>query len=358
MRVDKVRVTAKPGPKGQRRKTLIFLGLGIAVFALVILGVMAMKHQQGQPKLKIAGYEINEEAYNWAMYKARNEVLSAHSAAGISPVEWDVRTELGLPQEMVADRAVEILKEFYAVGILAVDRGYLQDASFEALQEERQAVNESNREAIDAGSIVTGLKNYTVERYIDYRTANLRRQFCYDETNPEMAVTEQELRQRYEQDKDRFYAVPDSFILRWIEIPDQPELEAQVDRLRLDAVDAGSLEEALDNYPELASYLREESFEGQHYATYEREYSLLLSYAGELNTGELSPVFCENGCIWLVECVERKEGGYVDLDSVAAVVLDSVREERYDALVAQLAGQISAEYDAEALYRYTARLLG
>lgn len=358
MHVDKVRITTNPGRKRQGRNTLVAVGLGMAVLVLALLGGMALKHRQAQPRLKIAGYEISEEAYNWAMYKARNEVLSLHSTAGISPVEWDVQTELGLPLEMVADRAVEILKEFHAVGILAVERGYLKDASFAALQEERQALNDSNREAIDAGGIVTGLTTYTLERYIDYRAASLRRQFCYDESNPEMAVTKEELRQRYEQDKDKFYAVPDSFSLSWLEIQDRPELEPQVEQLRLDAVEAGSLAEALENYPQLAPYYREESFDGREYATYEREYSLLLAYADELDTGEVSQVICRDGWIWLVECVERRENGYVDFDSVAAVVRGTVREERYDALVARLAGQLEAEYDAEALYRYTARQLG
>lgn len=337
---------------------MVAVGLGMAVLVLALLGGMALKHRQAQPRLKIAGYEISEEAYNWAMYKARNEVLSLHSAAGISPVEWDVRTELGLPLEMVADRAVEILKEFHAVGILAVERGYLKDASFAALQEERQALNDRNREAIDAGGIVTGLTNYTLERFIDYRTAGLRRQFCNDESNPEMAVTEQELRQRYEQDKDKFFALPDSFVLRWIEIRDRTELEPEVEQLRLDAVETGSLAEALENYPQLAPYFREESFDGRQYATYEREYSLLLSYAEELNTGEFSRVICREGWIWLVECLERRENGYENFDSVAAVVRKTVQEERYDALVAQLAAQLEAEYDADGLYSYNARMLG
>lgn len=357
MNIEKAPATSNRRRKGQGRKSAIPVWL-CAVALLSVLAWMIPKQRQTQPKLNIAGYEIREEAYNWAMYKARNEVLSLHSAAGISPVVWDVRTELGLPQEMVADRAVEILKEFYAVGVLAMERGYLRDASFEALQEECQAVNESNREDIDAGSIVTGLKHYTLERYIDYRNAGLRLQFCHDETNPENVVTEQELRLRYEQDKDKFYGLPDSFVLHWIEIWDRPELEPQVEQLRQGAVEAGSLIQALETDSQLKSYFCDVSFDGRQYATYEREYSLLLSYAGELNTGEISQVICENGCIWLVECVERKENGYEDLDSVASVVLAAIREERYDALVTQLAGQINAEYDTEALYRYTARQLG
>lgn len=357
MHENKARITAARGRKRSGRKTVIALGLAAAVLVLALLGGMALKHRRAQPPLKIAGYEIGEEEYNWAMYRARNEVLALHSAAGISPIEWDVRTELGLPLEMVAERTVEILKEFYAINTLAVERGYLQDASFAALEEARQALNKNNQEAIAAGEIVTGLTNYTLERYIDYRTAGLRRQFCYDESNPEMAVTEQELRLRYEQDKDIFYALPDSFILSWIEIRHRPELETQAEQLRLDAAEAGSLAEVMARYPELAACHREESFEGRDYGTYEREYSLLLAYADELDAGEISQVICRDGWIWLLECVQRRENGYVDFDSVAAVVRGTVREERYDALVAQLAGQIDAEYDAEALYRYTARQL-
>lgn len=357
MNIEKAPGSANRRRKGQGGKTAILMGLCV-VALLSILAWMIPMRRQTQPELKIADYKISEEAYRWAMYKARNEVLSWHSAADISPVVWDVRTELGLPQEMVADRAVEILKEFYAVGILAMDRGYLQDASFEALEEDRQALNQSNRENIASGGIVTGLTSYTLEQYIDYRNAGLRLQFCHDETNPENVVAEQELRLRYEQDKDKFYALPDSFVLHWIEIWDRPELEPQVEKLRQGAVEAGSLIQALETDSQLRSYFRDVSFDGRQYATYEREYSLLLSYAGELNSGEISQVICENGCIWLIECVERKANGYEDLDSVASVVLAAIRDERYDALLAHLAGQINAEYDTGALYRYTARQLG
>lgn len=344
--------------KGPGRGAVISLSIGAAVLLFSLLGIWGISRGPERLRLKVAGDEIGEEAYSWAMYKARNEILSMHSAAGISPVEWDVRTELGLPSEMVSDRAVEILKEFYAVGTLAVERGYLEDAGFDALEQARQALNKSKQEAVASGGIVTGLTSYSMERYIDYRNESLRRQFCDDEANPEMVITEQELTERYEQDKDRFYALPDSFRLSWIQVQNQPQLEEQLGQLRVDAVESGSLTKALEQYPQLAVFHREEYFDGGNYAAYEREYSFLLACADELQRGEFSRVICQDGQIWLIACVERKENGYADFGSVAAVVKGNIRKERYDALVTSLAGQISAEYDAGALYSYTAGRLG
>ena len=70
------------------------------------------------------------------MYQARNEVLSDHAAAGISLTDWSRETALGAPCKLVTERATQILAEYYAVSTLAVERGYLADASLSALERE------------------------------------------------------------------------------------------------------------------------------------------------------------------------------------------------------------------------------
>lgn len=347
----------KPKPAPRKRR---FIGLICA--AVLVAAVVAAFALTGSgntfPKLTIDGHQVTQTEYNWAMYEARNDVLSQHSAAGISIVHWDEETALGLPSEMTAQQAVEILKEFYAVTTLAVERGYLTDASFAAMETEREEQNQQRAAAITAGEIVTGLTNFDLDQYISYRISGLQRQFCYDDTNPEMEVTDADIALRYEQDKDSYYAVADSYQLRWIEIYDHPELEEQVYQLYQTALESGSLSEAVEQYPDLAEYYQEEYFQGENYGSYERVYSYLLAYAEKLEAGEMTEVIGEEGSYLLMECVEHTEGGWTALESVATVVEQTIRAERYDELIAQRAEQMQAEYDVQALARYTAGQLG
>ena len=113
----------KPRSAGKKAATLLAL---LALSALTV-GLTA---RSSFPRLEVCGFRVTEEEYLRAMYRARNEVLSDHAAAGISLTDWSAETALGDPRRLTMDRALELLREYYAVSTLAVERGYLTDASF------------------------------------------------------------------------------------------------------------------------------------------------------------------------------------------------------------------------------------
>ena len=115
------------------------------------------------PKLEVSGFPVSREEYVRAMYQARNEVLSDHAAAGISLTDWSRETALGDPCVLVAERATQILTEYYAVSTLAVERGYLADASLAAMERELEEMNTQRQEAVDSGAIVTGMLQFSLE---------------------------------------------------------------------------------------------------------------------------------------------------------------------------------------------------
>lgn len=366
MSANKKRKKTKAPKATVNMKTIKRICCVAGVVLIVIAGFLGWSAwQDGQPLLTVAGYEISKEEYRWAMYEARNDVLSEHSANGISPIEWGEETALGMPYEMVAQRAVEILQEFYAVGTLAVERGYLEDASYEAMVQQLEEGNQARSEAISAGEIVTGLSSYTLEQYISYRASGLRRQFCDDTSNPEMELTDEEVRQRYEEDKATYYTMEDSFQLCFIQIYAEQvqdvsftELEDAAYELRQLTLESGSMKEAVSQVPVLQEYFQEMTLEGENYGAYARGYEDLLTLANELDSGEISQVISENGWLWLVECVERVDNDYQSFESVVSVVKRYIQEDRYDAIIAQRAQEMEVECDLERLYRYTAEQLG
>lgn len=341
----------RPGKRG----AVLFLCAAVLAIAALAVGMIA--RSGAFPRLEAAGYRITREEYLRSMYQARNEVLSDHAAAGISLTDWHTETALGDPIRLTADRAVEILSEYYAVSTLAVERGYLRDAGYEALLQDLEAFNRERRETLESGSMVTGLPSFTVEDYLTYRTSNIRLQFCADPDNPENQVTSEEIRQRYEADKDNLYVQPDDLQLAYLVINAAPEdaavLKEELEALRTLAMERG-LAQALEERPELKAFYEEITVDQSSYSVYARSHADILSCAEELGAGEISQVFQQEGWFCLVECLSRFEHSYAPLEEVESVVLQSIRESRYDALIEERMEEMEIEGDLEALYRFTA----
>lgn len=308
------------------------------------------------PRLEAAGFRIPEAQYRQAMYRSRNDVLSAHAAAGISLTDWGEETVLGDPCRMVTDRALEILAEYYAVSTLAVERGYLADAGFDAMVQDLEEVNRQRQEAQDAGQVITGFPQFTMDDFLDYRAANIRLQFCNDAANPENHVTEDEIRRRYEADQDTLYDQPDSVALAFLAMDDAGQAQA-LEELRQLALETGNLAAALAEDSRLAAFYQEIDVHPGNYAAYDRSHTDILACAAGLDSGEVSQVTRQDQRLYLVQCLRRTVHQYIPLEDVRSVVIQSIRESRYDDLIAARTEETQIQGDLQSLYRYTAAQL-
>lgn len=357
--------TIVPKNTGTKSRNLL-LGIGvISLLLIVLLFVTINRNEERFPRLEVGGHQITDEEYNWAMFAARNAVISAHAAQGISPIQWEVETALGLPCDMIARQAVQTLQEYYAVVTLAQERGYLADGSFAGLKAQLEEENRLRSEAMNVGEIFTGLTAYDLEQYISYRADGLRRQFCDDTTNPEMQIPEEEILRRYEADKNRLYVIEDSLELHYLAVDTWGMSNDTLAALKQDLqtlvqkVSAGeSLASAVTQMTHLQEYYGELVMDGNQYAMYARGYGDLLAFSADLDTGDVSQVLEPDGGLFLIECVSRTPNGYQSLDAVRSVVLQNLRQERYYALIAERKDLVSVSCDWEALSRYTANKLG
>lgn len=346
----------KPRSPFLTRKTVWIPVLCILILAALALGLGAFSDRF--PRLEVAGFRITEEEYLRAMYQARNDVLSDHAAAGISLKDWDCETPLGDPRRLTMERALEILSEYYAVGTLAVERGYLSDASYDSMKQDMAQVNRKRQEALDAGQIVTGIPQFTTDDYLNYRASSLRLQFCNDPDNPEYPVTAEEIRARYEADRDDLYRQPDSVELAFLELDGATvEQEQALDALHQKALEMGALSAALADFPELQPYYQEISVHPGNYGLYDRSHGDVLAGSAGLPVGGISQVFRQDGWLCLVECRSRTNGQYASAEEVESIVIQSIRESRYDDLIARRTEDTTIRGDLERLYRFTAAQL-
>ena len=169
-------------------------------------------------------------------------------------------------------------------------------------------------------------------------------------------MTEEEIRLRYEADRDALCRQPDSMELAYIAIDAAP---GEIDELEqaLLALSPGSLAEALEAQPGLKAYYAEASIQPENYSFYDRTISDVLSLAAGLSPGERSEVCRREDRLLLVQCIARTEAVYAPLSDVRSIVVQSIRESRYDALIARRMEQIGIEVDSEKLSRFTAEQL-
>lgn len=352
-----------PKTKHSDRRTPVFPGrkVLIPVFLLAALAVSAvclLLFSGGFPRLEVAGFRISEEEYLRAMYQARNDVLSDHAAISHSLTDWSAETPLGDPRELTMERALEILSESYAIDTLAVERGYLSEAGYEAMKRDMENINRERQEALDSGAIITGFSSFTMDDYLSYRASNIRLQFCSDPENPEYQVTEEELLARYEADKDSLYQQPDGLVLAFVEIETgTAELEQALELLYQKALSTGDLAAALAELPQLQPYFQQITVDPDSYGLYDRSHGDVLAAASELQTCELSQVIRREGWLCLVQCLERNDHDYVPLEEVQSIVEQSIRESRYDDLIAERMEQTEISGDLQKLYRFTAEYL-
>ncbi len=354
----KKRNSKAPKSPISRKKIIAWAaGIGVLVFALVLI-LCLQPRSEDFPQLEVAGYQITREEYLQTMYQARNDVLSDHAAAGISLKDWSQETPLGDPCQLITQRTLELLSEHYAVATLAVERGYLADASYQAMLQDRERINLQRQEALESGAIITGIPQFSLDDYISYRASNIRLQFCNDPDNPDAQVTHQDILQRYEADKDKLYRQQDSLELAFLVIYASPEdadaLEQDLKDLRQLALEKGDLTAALESMPQLKDYYEEISVNSETYSLYDRSHSDILGYSAELQTGELSEVIRLDEWLCLIQCSQRIPHDYVPLEEVESVVAQSIRESRYDDIISARTEKIEISVDLQALYRFTA----
>ena len=332
--------------------------LAVVLAVLALACILWLPSLSAFPRLEVDGHRITEAQYLQAMYRARNDVLSDHAAAGISLKDWNEDTALGNPCELITRRTLEILSEYYAVSGLAVERGYLADAGYDAMLRDLEDFNRRRQEALEAGSVITGIPQFTAEDYLSYRTSNLKLQFTSDSANPENRVTPEEIRQRYEADKDNLYSLPDELELGYLVISAGPEeaeaLAQELEALRQLALEKGTLALALEEMPQLKDYYEEITVDRGSYSIYSRSHGDILGCADQLQTGDISEVFRKDGWLCLVQCHRRTRINHAPLEEVESVVIQSIRESRYDALITARMEEMKIDADLPALLRFTA----
>lgn len=184
-------------------KVKIFIVIAAVLLASVAAAVIILSVVAGgeRLRLRINGTEISEEEYLQAVKAVRYDV-AAYFAGAYGALEegsfWSEEYGGEVPCEKLADEAVERLKYIHAVYGLAEEKGYIDDAGYDALVRRLEDENASRKEKIEAGEAVYGLSEYTLDLFMEYEISSFKERYCNDTENEGMDLTEEEIREHYE----------------------------------------------------------------------------------------------------------------------------------------------------------------
>ena len=333
----------------------------IIVLAVFAFAGIFIQRSRDSFSLAIDGNKISGEEFLEAAGRKRYEVASSFLGTGSGSVDagfWERETGGELPYEKLAEAAIEDLKYFHAVYGLAEEKGYVEDGSYEAFVQRWQAENELRKERIENGEVVYGLSEYTQELYREYEMDVIQKSYCGDLDNEGMEVTDDD-RERYYKEYEAAYQRADDMTLDYIKIPyeDLGMDEGQAKELKdcltsiyknLDKehslADLAGAEELVSAYLEHADVTTEEL------RNYSRTISDVLEYAWELEAGESTAVLDEYGILYLIECTDRRENEPTSVEEAKDGINKTLREERYEEIVAERAKNATVEGDMERIF--------
>lgn len=335
----------------------------ITILMLVIFVFLVVFMSGSQFSMTINGTKIDKEEFLAAASQRRYEVadyFSGKSGGNVDSGFWEREIEGEIPCQKLADAAIEELKNFHAVYSLAAEKGYIEDDDYQSFLTRWESENKIRKEKIENGEAVYGLSEYSLDLYKEYEMDTLQKKYCEDLENEGMDITEDDRMKYYEEHKE-YYSQEDDRILDYIQIPYETEniSEDKVQELKESLTFVykhmdkdHSLSALAGENENLSSYYKHADVTAAELSFYAKTDSDILEYAWDLGEGESTAVLDENGCLYLIECTERKANDAIPMDEIKDNINKTLREERYDEIIAERALNSSVECNMKQVYSF------
>ncbi|RSX58744.1 lacto-N-biosidase chaperone LnbY [Bifidobacterium samirii] len=146
---------------------------------------------------------VTEREYTQAMRTQRTAAVSHFSRTygvtlGTDPEQWTADHDGGNACEWLAHRVIDALLDRHAAYRIAARAGLVDDDSYEGVEARMKAANEANARTKRDGDIVYGRSSYDIGSWLDYEATALRNAYTADESNPGMALGDDEVQAYYD----------------------------------------------------------------------------------------------------------------------------------------------------------------
>lgn len=306
--------------------------------------------------LTVDGKKISEQEFLAAAALRRYAVTSYFTEKTGGSVDagfWEREMDGEIPYQKLAEEAIEELKYFHAVYGLAKEKGYIEDDTYEAFLARREAENAYRKEKIAKGEAVYGLSEYSLDLYREYEMDALQKSYCGDLENEGMDITDAQ-REQYYNENSGAYVQDDDRVLDYVKIPyeemgmgeaDKQEIKDMLVAVYKKMDRENSLADLAGQEEMIAPYFEHAEIAASDVSIYSRSIGDVLGYAWDLKKGESTAVLEEGGCLYLIECTDRKENKATDISEVKDHINKALREAHYDEIIAERARTAAVECD-------------
>ncbi|GFZ98354.1 hypothetical protein GCM10008018_50760 [Paenibacillus marchantiophytorum] len=242
-----------------------------------------------------------------------------------------VRQELRstTPPEKLQEQTLQMLAAIKVEQSWAKEKGLVDDLSYRQVLKRWNAENARRKQAVQEKKPIYGPMQYDERGFYEYELSNLRIRLKEALSKDEFKLSEEALKQKYEEIKEQQFKKPDAIRIQKIAISDQGGQGKSQMAPVMDKLAKG------ESFAELARNLAGEGggWELTLDASNQKQASeaapILLEHALKLSQGQQSPVFEENGATFVIKCVQRTDNGFEPFDQVKRLVQSFYVEESY-----------------------------
>ena len=320
MTKDKRRSPAKGNAKKTKKQPMqitwetarlyvIFLGIIVALAFVITLSLHAFVYGGHVVVMYVDGHPVTRDEFVFHMRQERPNVSNyffMHHNTDLNRESWTQEYGGARPDDMLRQRAAHSVTETKTIQILALENGISDDISYQAMQRERLQLNRERRTAFEAGEVLYGVVEFVPMTHYLQVMSNFRGRVHEVLASEYVFVTEQQLRDFYQEHYD-FYNTDGNITIAELFIPYMApgrEPTTMVQRTFEEAWELisdiyGRLQNGAE-FNELATtYMGEPPFEGVLAAESGRgrmvgSQSRLVQAASGLSDGEFTQPF-ENG---------------------------------------------------------------
>jgi len=201
------------------------LGLIVVCISMLLQGCQA---QETRVIFKLDEDSVCEAEFKMAMEKERTNVIlyfsEKYGETQFDGTFWDKSygENKEKPIDILKDRAVEEITYNHSVLLIGKEEQIISSMSYEDILEMYANENESRQENLESGEVIYGVTAFEFRDYYDWLISNykmqLRNHFIGE-------VTEQEILQYYEREKENIALIPSVLTCRQYFIPKENEQE-------------------------------------------------------------------------------------------------------------------------------------
>ncbi|GAA0752562.1 peptidyl-prolyl cis-trans isomerase [Clostridium sartagoforme] len=346
------------------KKKITFFMICIVLLILVSGSFLFFKNNSSL-KLEISSVKIHDDEYINAMNSKKYDVTQyfiEKYGAKITNEFWEKDFNGEYPYKVLADKTLEELLRIHSIYEIAKEEGYVDSVEYKDFIIRFDDENKKREESRKKGETIYGLSKFTEALFLEYETDKLQKSYCNDLNNEGMKISSDDGRRYYDENKDTLFIKNDDFELSFVKVyyeslglneEEVKDIKSHMVEVSKKVDDINSLLYLASKDEKLKDYLSHETILSAELSAKAKVMGDVLDIAIELEKGEITQVLDQNGCLYLIQCINRVSYDYIPYEEVKDNINKVLRENLYDEIVEERARNLAISNDIDNIYKFT-----